>query len=296
MSTFWMKGIALLAMTIDHVGLVFGQDGWNLIPFDSSALRAIGRISFPLFAFCLAEGWHRTHDRKKYFLNITVGAAVSQIPFSMAFCASNRMADDGNNTLVHWIPDYLLFAMVAVLVYWYFVLCKRWEHSLLLVAVAAILPGIQVQVQGFWILSQNANVFYTFLMAFFCLYVLEHRYDVNLKQRIGLCFGGPLLLIAYGLPADYGTGLLGIVLIVGFAILPGKAYQVLFLVLWSILFYGFFTENFWNTLFCAAASVGILLYDPEFKSRLKAKKFFYWYYPVHLLILGGVNAGMRYWV
>ena len=46
MSTLWLKGIALLAMTIDHLGLVFGREGWNEIPFDSSYLRAIGRIAW----------------------------------------------------------------------------------------------------------------------------------------------------------------------------------------------------------------------------------------------------------
>ncbi|EFB76496.1 TraX family protein [Subdoligranulum variabile] len=295
MSTFWMKGLALLAMTIDHVGLVFGREGWDLLPFDSSILRAIGRIAFPLFAFCLAQGWHKTHDRKKYFLNITRGAVASQIPFCMAFCAPNRMMGDGNGIQVHWMLSYLLFAMVAVWVYWHFILHEQGDRSLLLVAVAALLPGIQVQVQGFWFLCQNINVLYTFLMAFFCLYALEHRYDGKIKQRIGLCIGGSLLLIAYGLPADYGTGLLGIVLITGFAILPGKIYQALFLVLWSILFYAFFTENIWNILFCSAAAVGIFLYDPTAKSRFRAKKFFYWYYPAHLLILGVFNVGMRYW-
>lgn len=294
MATFWLKGIALVAMTIDHVGVVFGNGGWNWLPFHSSYLRTIGRISFPLFAFCLAQGWHRTHDRKKYFLHLTGGAVASQIPFTMAFYAPNLVMNDHYDSFIHLSLQYLPFAAIAMLVYWKYVLDKRWEHSLLLVAIAATIPGLRMKIHGLWILCENINVFYTFLMAFFCLYVLEHRYKLKFRQRILLCIAGPVLLAAYGLPADYGTGLLGIVLIVGFSILPGRRQQALFLALWSILFYGLFTDNWWNILFCAAAAIGILLYDPAAKGPFQAKKLFYWYYPVHLLILGLVNAGMRY--
>ena len=35
MSLFALKILALLAMTIDHIGLVFGWQGWDLLPFSS---------------------------------------------------------------------------------------------------------------------------------------------------------------------------------------------------------------------------------------------------------------------
>lgn len=294
MSTLWLKGIALLTMTIDHLGLVFGWEGWNRIPMDSSYLRAIGRIAFPLFAFCLAQGWHRTHSQKRYFIHITWGAVASQVPFSMAFYAPNLTMVPSDSTQIQVNETYLLFACAAVWVYWYFILQKEWEFSLAMVAAAAVLPGIRIQIHGFWILCENTNVFYTFLMAFFCLYVLDHLMEFDFVQRAALCIAGPVLLLAYGLPADYGTGLLGIVLILGFAILPRKGQQAIFLVLWSVLFYGFLAGNLLNTVCCALASVGILLYNSRAQSRLRAKKFFYWYYPVHLLALGLWNAGMHH--
>lgn len=293
MSTLWLKGIALLAMTIDHLGLVFGREGWNEIPFDSSYLRAIGRIAFPIFAFCLAQGWHRTHNRKQYFLQVTWGALASQIPFSMAFYPPNLVVTQTTDSQIRVEGVYLLFACVAVWAYWRFVLQKRWEASLVPVAMAALLPGIRIQIHGFWILCENTNVFYTFLMAFFCLYILEHREKIDFAQRMALCIAGLVLLLAYGLPADYGTGLLGILLILGFSILPAKGQQALFLILWSVLYYGLLVGNARSTLFCAMASIGILFYNPKSKSRFRAKKLFYGYYPVHLLILGIVNIGMR---
>lgn len=293
MSTFWLKGVALFAMTLDHLGLVLGQEGWNLLPLDSSWLRAIGRIAYPLFAFCLAQGWHRTHSLKRYFLNLAFGAALSQIPFSMAFYPSNMLAVSQGDTVVTLEWPYFGIALIAVWAYWHFVLHGRWTRSLLLVTVTALVPGFRLQVNGFWILCANTNVFYTFLMAFFCLYVLESCGAWALWERIAICFAAPILLVAYGIPADYGTGLLGIVLIVGFAVLPKKPQQVVFLVLWSILFYGFFVGSIRSTVFCSLAAVGIVWYAPKASTRLRAKKLFYGYYPVHLFLLGLFNVMFR---
>lgn len=293
MSTFFLKAIALIVMTVDHLGLVFGAEGWQLFPFPSFYLRAVGRIAFPLFAYCLSRGWYRTHSRKHYFKNILWGAVASQIPFSMAFYTPNLTQVSSNISEIQFCPLYLLFAAVAVAGYWYAVSGKQWNPDLLLMAVAALIPGLRVRIHGFCFLGENTNVFYTFLMAFFCLYVLEHRYDFTARQRIVWCFAGAVLLIAYGLPADYGTGLLGIVLIVGFSVLQEKKQQIMVLLLWSILFYGLLVGSLVYTLFCALAAVGILLHNPDTKKRFRGKKLFYWYYPLHLLLLGLFNLAMH---
>ena len=49
MSSFLLKIIAAVTMLIDHAGLMlFPQATW---------MRAVGRLAFPLFAFCIAEGF-----------------------------------------------------------------------------------------------------------------------------------------------------------------------------------------------------------------------------------------------
>ena len=55
-----LKLIAMLTMTIDHIGVI-------LLP-QYRFLRIIGRLSMPIYAFMIAEGCHYTHDRKAYFL------------------------------------------------------------------------------------------------------------------------------------------------------------------------------------------------------------------------------------
>lgn len=57
-----LKVIALVTMTIDHVGLLLMD---NFQPF-----RMIGRLAFPLFAYMIAEGCRYTKSKRNYFLRI----------------------------------------------------------------------------------------------------------------------------------------------------------------------------------------------------------------------------------
>ena len=60
-----LKMIALICMVFDHLHYFFGYTG--LIPDWFSML---GRISAPLFLFCVAEGFAHTRNRKRYFLRV----------------------------------------------------------------------------------------------------------------------------------------------------------------------------------------------------------------------------------
>ena len=55
-----LKIIAMLSMLIDHVGM-------EIFP-EYKILRIIGRLSFPIFAYMIAEGCFHTRNRKKYLL------------------------------------------------------------------------------------------------------------------------------------------------------------------------------------------------------------------------------------
>lgn len=71
MSANVLKMIALITMTIDHVGLM-------LLP-DYEWMRAVGRIAFPIFAFMIAEGCRYTRDRKRYLSQIAILGIGMQI-------------------------------------------------------------------------------------------------------------------------------------------------------------------------------------------------------------------------
>lgn len=75
MSSFVLKIIAVITMFIDHLGYtLFGK---------FSYLNYIGRISFPIFAFQISEGYIYTKSLKKYFLRLFLFALISQIPFML---------------------------------------------------------------------------------------------------------------------------------------------------------------------------------------------------------------------
>ena len=71
-----LKLIALITMTIDHVGMM-------LLP-RVRILRAIGRIAFPIFAYMIAEGCQYTRNRKKYLLSMISLACLCQVVYFFA--------------------------------------------------------------------------------------------------------------------------------------------------------------------------------------------------------------------
>ncbi len=70
-----LKIIAIITMTIDHIGLYLVEFGTTYY----FVFRAIGRIAYPLFAFFIAEGFFHTHNIKKYFLRLLAYAAVVEL-------------------------------------------------------------------------------------------------------------------------------------------------------------------------------------------------------------------------
>ena len=68
-----LKMIALVCMTIDHIGAYLLTE-WII-------LRIIGRLSFPIFAYMIAEGCTYTKNRKKYLGIMAATAALYQIAY-----------------------------------------------------------------------------------------------------------------------------------------------------------------------------------------------------------------------
>lgn len=75
--TGFLKTVAFITMLADHVGYLF---------FPAEILwRIIGRIAFPIFAYCLALGFFHTRDVRKYFLRLFGFSLVSQVPYTLCF-------------------------------------------------------------------------------------------------------------------------------------------------------------------------------------------------------------------
>ena len=60
-------------MLIDHAGLI-------LFP-EHEFMRVIGRLAFPIYAYCIAEGFKYTKNRLHYFLRIFILGVLCQIVY-----------------------------------------------------------------------------------------------------------------------------------------------------------------------------------------------------------------------
>lgn len=91
-----IKLLAIAAMTIDHIALVF-------VPSSSIlyyVMRLIGRLTAPLMAFMLTEGFRYTHSRLKYLLRLFAFALISQ-PFYLRL-AFGRAPESLLEYCTHW--------------------------------------------------------------------------------------------------------------------------------------------------------------------------------------------------
>lgn len=77
LDTNLLKLIAIISMTIDHIGYIFFPE--------NPIFRWIGRLAFPIFCYCLTVGLIYTRDMKKYLLRLLIFAIISQPLYALAF-------------------------------------------------------------------------------------------------------------------------------------------------------------------------------------------------------------------
>ena len=104
-----LKIIACVTMLIDHIGaaIIAPLVEYDILPvgmsFDTlnaiyKAMRFIGRTSFPLFIFLIAEGFLHTSSRLKYAISLLVFALISELPYDYAFYSGLHL--ENNNVCI----------------------------------------------------------------------------------------------------------------------------------------------------------------------------------------------------
>lgn len=69
--------IAVITMTIDHIGFIFFPD--------HPLFRVIGRIAFPLYIWGVVQGYQYTRSKVNYVSRLVLLAVISQIPYMLLF-------------------------------------------------------------------------------------------------------------------------------------------------------------------------------------------------------------------
>ncbi len=104
-----IKYIAILAMLIDHIA-------WKFIPIDTplaQIMHMIGRITAPIMCFFISEGYHYTHNIKKYITRLAIFAVISHFAFSYYEEGSLNNIFALKTSVIYT----LLFCLLSVVIY-----------------------------------------------------------------------------------------------------------------------------------------------------------------------------------
>ena len=82
LSAFALKIVAIVAMTCNHIAHGFES---SLPPYLLTPFYAAGGLTFPIMAYLMIEGYHKTSDIKKYMLRLLFFGVLALLPFAMLF-------------------------------------------------------------------------------------------------------------------------------------------------------------------------------------------------------------------
>ncbi|MDO4440802.1 MAG: TraX family protein [Moraxella sp.] len=196
LDAFWLKCIAMMAMTLDHLAWAFVDvESWL-----SEWLHFIGRLVAPLMVYFLVVGFYHTKDIKAYAMRLFVFALISQIPY-LLFGLSIEQVLQG----VAW-QDYLqgnvlftlLFALTA-LVMWH----TNWHPMAKAAGILALYPVATLSDYGFSLVAMAL--------------VFAHFYPNKRTMLTAYVLLSPVFyVLTYGFYPTVGYGLMhfGVLLVV----------------------------------------------------------------------------------
>src|SRR5574344_2480149 len=133
LSGFWLKLIAIITMTIDHIGLFLVAYGGENQAMQTVGIifRCIGRLSLPLFVFLVIEGIYHTRNKWKYILRLSIMlVTILVIDIVLYYNVSSDITD---NPFIDLVIIALFFALLrekdwktrwlAILPLFYVILC-----------------------------------------------------------------------------------------------------------------------------------------------------------------------------
>ena len=282
-----LKLIAIISMTIDHIGAyLFYSESDIVSPQGINLMRSIGRMALPIFAYFLVVGYFKTRDIKKYISRIHLFAIISQIPFTLAFYYENYYVYESVN-FIEYDYKWLLAIIPMIAFYYVLILDRKLDMSLVYVSIAWLITPINTSVNGYFLLTgYELNIFYELglaLILFEYFNLLKTRYKNNVLMYIIIAISVILSYYYIGGIANYGYN--AIALMIALYLTKGtKYYQSFIVFLWGYYMYSW---NMTNIIFIVLTCILLLTYNGKKGSNLKY--LFYTFYPIHIIILALFN-------
>lgn len=168
LNTDFLKIVAIVSMFIDHLGKI-------IFP-DILIMQIIGRIAFPIFAYCIVVGCLYTSNIKKYAMRLAVFGIISQPIYVFVFDKQ------------WYILNIILYLLIGLLTI-YTLKEKHWFIFALLILLACLID-VSYGINGILLMI----VFYLF----------------RNKKYLSIIVSSILLTIPYILGADFYIGKLGL--------------------------------------------------------------------------------------
>ena len=206
-----LKLIAMIAMIFDHVGdNFFPEQVW---------MRIIGRMAMPIFAFCIAEGFCHTRDKRKYLGRMVVFGIVSEIPFDLVtagkmleFSHQNIMLTFAWAILGLICVDKILeknnkikYLIVGLILLFFLIVSLILGLDYNMLAIALISVYYLLREKAFWVknvvamavhaLLRNVGIYWFGLLGFVPVFLYNGKRGKGLKWLFYAFYPGHLLLI-----------------------------------------------------------------------------------------------------
>ena len=155
-----LKWIALITMLIDHTAATMVpyynmlQELTNIdmaVVYD--VMRGIGRLSFPIFCFCIVEGFVHTRNVKKYLIRLLIFALITEPIYDLAFFGRALYLDYQN---VLWTFVIAILMLMAV---------KKYDQSILLRLIIILIFSFIA-----WFLKTDYSYIGVIIIAVYYLY------------------------------------------------------------------------------------------------------------------------------
>lgn len=259
-SSFEIKIIALIFMTLDHFGTyqIFTTD-----PVLNDFFRIVGRIAAPLFLFIVVESLHHTRDKVKFSLRLYVAGIIIEI--------GNRFFEDTFNSfgIGNVLPTFFYVALFVTTIER--IIEHKNQKSVFISIVCLCIPFIIIPLNIILCENGYVEVWNTISIFFPSIFTVDYSilfvllgvawYYIN-NKKINCIIFAILALLCFIVPAEI------------FFMVPRYFQPIYFNVF----------ELFIDTQWCMCLAIPFMLLYDGTKGR-GMKYFFYIYYPVHVYII-----------